>query len=83
MCGTGSEAEVKCREVGATSARVASGAGISFARGRITGTSRGARSCKMSSVACTIAWLWNRSRMRPSRSTLASATIVMPWWCAM
>jgi hypothetical protein len=49
----------------------------------MTGTSRGARSWSKSSVACTIGWAWKRSRMRPSSSTLANATTVIPWWCAM
>ena len=83
MRGIGSDADVNRRDVGATIARVSSCAGASFARGRITGTSRGARSCNMRSVACTIGWAWNRSRIRPSRSTLARATTVIPWWCAM
>ena len=48
-----------------------------------TGMSRGAFSCSSSSAASITGSLWKRSRMRPSKTTFATATIDMPEWCAM
>jgi hypothetical protein len=43
-----------------------------------TGMSRGAFSCSSSSAASITGSLWKRSRMRPSNTTFATATIDMP-----
>lgn len=48
----------------------------------MTGTSRGAFSCNRSSAASITGSEWNSSRNTPSKATLATAAIDMPWWWA-
>ena len=50
---------------------------------RSGGTSRGARSCSSDATASMRASPMPQRRAAPSSSTLARATMLMPWWCAM
>ncbi|MBK7119257.1 MAG: hypothetical protein IPH64_09790 [Comamonadaceae bacterium] len=48
-----------------------------------TPTSRGARSCSSDATASMAGAAMPQRCAQPSSSTLASATMLMPWWCAM
>ena len=64
--------------------RSSSGVRGSVAPAWVIGTiSRGAFSCSRSSAALITGSAWNRSRWIPSITTLATATITMPWWWAI